>query len=137
MRYTHRVEVMWADCDPAQIVFHPHYFRWMDDAAHKLFSEAGYNGKRLLDEFGIPGAPLVSAHADFRNTAKLGDLLDIECFVSEWGTKSFTVTCILRCGDKLIAEGVQSRVWCEADPDEPSKLKALPVPDHFKQALGG
>ncbi len=135
MKYVHNVEVMWADCDPARIVFHTHFLRWMDDAANKLFDKAAYGGERLLTEFGVPGVPLVSVHADFRAAAKLGDCLQIECYVSEFGTKSFTVTHNIRNGDVLIAEGWQKRVWCQADPDDAGKLTTFPVPDEFKQAL--
>ncbi len=135
MKYVHAVHVRWSDCDPAGIIYHPHYFRWMDDAAHLLLDKAGFGFERLLKDLGVPGVPLVSANADFRSPAMLDDLLEIECHVSEFGTKSFTVSHFIRRGETLIAEGWQKRVWCKADPDGSRKLTAHPIPDNFKQAL--
>lgn len=135
MKHVHTVTVMWPDCDPARIVFHGNYFRWMDDAANMLFEEAGFGCKRMLDEFGIPGAPLVSAHGDFTSVAMLGDVIDIECYVSEFGNSSFTMTFVLRCGERVVAEGYQKRVWCKSDPDT-GRLKTFRIPDDFRDALG-
>ncbi len=37
----HEVTVEWGDCDPAGIVSYPSYFRWCDQASHRLLVAAG------------------------------------------------------------------------------------------------
>ena len=46
----HRVE--WGDCDPADIVFYPNYFRWFDAASWNLFEVAGGGWDGIRRRFG-------------------------------------------------------------------------------------
>ena len=39
LRHTTRFTVEFGDCDPAQIVFYPNYFRWMDAASLRALCE--------------------------------------------------------------------------------------------------
>ena len=133
---TYQVDVMWGDCDPAGIVHYPNYFIWMDEASHYLFSGVGLGWTSLQENFGVPGAPLVNAQADFRSPAKFGDQLTIRSYVSRCGTKSLTVTHEILAGERLVAEGRESRVWVKADPEDPAKLTPHPIPDVVREALG-
>ena len=38
---TQRIRVEWAHCDPAGIIFNPHYYLWMDSGTHALLQAAG------------------------------------------------------------------------------------------------
>jgi len=38
---TMRIRVEWANCDPAGIIFNPHYYIWMDAGSHALMKAAG------------------------------------------------------------------------------------------------
>ncbi|MDH5749147.1 MAG: acyl-CoA thioesterase [Rhodospirillales bacterium] len=134
---THKVQVLWHDCDPAAIVFYGNYYRWMDDATYYLFVKADLEWNKLKTIYDKPSVPLVSAHGDFRSPAKFGDVLTIESHVSEWGTRSFTVSHVFHNGDKIAAEGYEKRVWCRVDPNDPGNIKAFPIPDEVRKALGG
>jgi 4-hydroxybenzoyl-CoA thioesterase len=136
LRNEHRVHVLWPDCDPAGILFYGHYFRWMDDATYFLFERAGLRKTRLMADYGVPGIPLVSAHADFRSPARFGEVLTVESHVSQCGTRSFTVTHVFREGERVTAEGWEKRIWCKADPADPARLTPLPVPAEVRAALG-
>ena len=37
---TQRIRVEWAHCDPAGIIFNPHYYLWMDSGTHALLQAA-------------------------------------------------------------------------------------------------
>ena len=136
IRNTRDVHVLWPDCDPAGILFYANYYRWMDDASYFLFVKAGLAWERLRADYGVPGVPLVSAHADFMTPAKFGEILTVESHVSQCGRSSFTVSHVFRLGDATAAEGWEKRVWCSVDPDDPAKIKAIPLPDEVKAALG-
>jgi len=38
---TLRIRIEWSNCDPAGIIFNPHYYIWMDAGSHALMKAAG------------------------------------------------------------------------------------------------
>src|SRR5687767_3250683 len=105
---TIEVEVDWGDCDPADIVFYPNYFAWLDRATWRLFSRAGLARDRLAGEFGLGGFPLVKAGLAFSSPAFPGDVLVITSRVARWGASSFTVEHrIAKRDGALVAEGAE------------------------------
>jgi len=76
--------VEWGDCDPAQIVFYPNFFRWMDAASLRFFRAAGVPPWRELEaQSGIIGTPLVDASARFLRPATYGDVIDIDTAIDD------------------------------------------------------
>jgi len=136
LRNTHRIHVLWPDCDPAGILFYGHYFRWMDDATFFLFEAAGLRKDRMLPTFGVPGMPLVGAHADFRSPVKFGEILAVESAVTQAGNRSFTVSHVFRVGERVTAEGYEKRVWVRADAHDAARIEARPIPPEVRAALG-
>ena len=130
---THFV-VEFGDCDPAQIVFYPNFFRWMDAAAWRFFSAAGvppWNKRGEGDD--IIGTPLVDAQARFIAPATHGDRISIETSISEWRKKSFVMRHVIRRGDTLLAEGREVRVFARTHPDDPARIEALPPPEEIRK----
>jgi 4-hydroxybenzoyl-CoA thioesterase len=133
--YEYRVQVEWGDCDPAQIVFYPHYYRWMDEATLHLFDEVGLGWNDLQEKYGVPGLPLISTHADFKVPVMFGDKLVVHAGVSEWGSRSLTVSHTFMKGNRVAVEGWEKRVWARPDPDQPGRLIPFPIPDEVKAKL--
>ena len=64
LKAVQRIRVEWSHCDPARIIFNPHYYIWMDQGAHGLMEAAGFpfvdppdprsiaDGMALLEELG-------------------------------------------------------------------------------------
>jgi len=95
--------VEWGDCDPAQIVFYPNFFRWMDAASLRFFRAAGVPPWRELEaQSGIIGTPLVDASARFLRPATYGDVIDIDTAIDEWRGKSFVMSHIIRRGEEVL-----------------------------------
>ena len=44
------IRVEWAHCDPATIVYNPHYFDWMDRGVHRLFEAGGFRLEQMVRE---------------------------------------------------------------------------------------
>jgi 4-hydroxybenzoyl-CoA thioesterase len=127
--YRRQFTVEWGHCDPAGIVFNRRFFEYFDWSAWQLF-EAALNVKpnELTTAFGIVGIPLVSAKARFHRPAKFNDVADIASEVSEFRRSSFEVTHHISIGGALAVEGSETRVWAGRDPDDPVKMKGVPIP---------
>jgi YbgC/YbaW family acyl-CoA thioester hydrolase len=66
------LRVMWADTDPAGIVWFGVFFRYFENAEEELFHRLGHDRTRLLQQLGI-FMPRTSLQSRFRSPARLGD----------------------------------------------------------------
>ena len=132
---THFV-VEFGDCDPAQIVFYPNFFRWMDAAALHFFAAAGILPWHKRDEDdSIIGTPLVDAHARFLAPATYGYRITVETSIAEWRKKSFVMRHIIRRGETVLVEGREVRVFARAHAEDPGRVEALPPPEMIRKLL--
>lgn len=136
-RHVTRFTVEFGDCDPAQIVFYPNFFRWMDAAALHFFRAAGVPLWRDYEaQTGIIGAPLVDASAKFIRPASYGDVIDVEASVVEWRGKSFVMAYVIRRGDTVLVEGREVRVFARRHPTDPVRIQAVHVPAAVREWCG-
>ena len=127
--YRRQFTVEWGHCDPAGIVFNRRFFEYFDWSAWRLFEEAlKVKPNELATAFGIVGIPLVGAKARFLRPAKFNDVADIASEVSEFRRSSFEVTHHISIGGALAVAGSETRVWAGRDPDDPVKMKGVPIP---------
>ena len=127
--YRRQFTVEWGHCDPAGIVFNSRFFEYFDWSAWRLFEQAlGVKPKELAPAFGIVGIPLVGAKARFLKPAKFNDVADIASEVSKFGRSSFEVSHRISIGGELAVEGSEMRGWAGRDPDDPVKMKGVPIP---------
>ena len=125
--------VEWGDCDPAQIVFYPNFFRWMDAASLRFFRAAGVPPWREFEaQSGILGTPLVDASARFLRPATYGDVLDIDTAIDEWRGKSFVMSHIIRRGAEVLVEGREVRVFARRHPEDPARIEAVDPPESVR-----
>jgi len=131
-----QVEIEFGDCDPAGIVYYPNYFRMFDAATAHLF-EAALGMKKIawLGRFGILGIPMVDTGAKFLKPSRFGDVVTITSAVTGFKRSSFEVEHRLFNAGDIAVEGRETRVWVAADPNDPRKLKSLPVPEEVVAAL--
>jgi len=128
--YRTEIKVEWAHCDAAGIVFYPHFYTWFDQATERLFSANALSYAELDRDFGTAGMPLLETGATYKNASRLGDVLTLESYVSDWAGKTFVVTHTLTHADGRPAlEGFERRIWVTRDPDHPAGIRAIPVPD--------
>ena len=127
--YHRQLIIEWGHCDAAGIVFNSRFFEFFDWSSWKLFEAAlGVRPADLGTTFGILGIPLVDARARFVRPAYFNDLVEIASEVSEFRRSSFEVKHRLSIGDSLAVEGSETRVWAAQDPDDPLKLRGMPIP---------
>ena len=138
MRRSHITQftVEFGDCDPAQIVFYPNFFRWFDSAARHFFVAAGLPPWRDMEAtMGIIGAPIVDASARFLAPATYGQAIEVETAVSEWRGKSFVMKHTARRGEVTLAEGQEIRIFARRHPNDPERIQAIKAPDNIRKLL--
>src|SRR5262245_46989112 len=74
--------VMWADTDPAGIVWFGVFCRYFEHAEEELFRRLGSDRMRLLRSLGIL-MPRTSMQTRFRSPARLGDAIVVGVGVSQ------------------------------------------------------
>jgi YbgC/YbaW family acyl-CoA thioester hydrolase len=127
------VRIVWGDCDEQGIVFYPRYFYWMDSAFQALLRDAGQSIRAMCQRFGIIGIPIVEANARFLASATHEEILRVEAEIQHWGKTSLRAEYKGFCGDRLIFEGFEARVWLEhASNGRPA---AATIPAAFKNAF--
>ncbi len=130
----HEVEVMFGDCDPAGIVFFPNFHKWMDASSLNFFVQCGIpTWRELVKTEGIIGTPLLEVHTKFITSATYGQRLQVHTSIEAWGRKTITQRHVVKRGDTLICEGTEVRALCIKHPDDPSRIKAIEIPDWFKE----
>ena len=133
MKSTFVVQVEFGDTDPATIVFYPHFFRWFDAGAWRLFAKAGLTLDVLQNEFGLVGLPIAEAQSKFIKPARLGDTLEITSYISEWKRKTFNMVHEVRIDEELIAEGKEARVCAKKSAD--GSMRAITIPEEIRKRL--
>jgi 4-hydroxybenzoyl-CoA thioesterase len=125
----YRVSIEFGDCDPAGIVFFPNFSRWMDAASLSFFMQCGLPPWReLVKTRGIVGTPLLEINTKFVKAATYAEELLITTGVESWAAKTFTQVHRVTRGGELICEGREVRAFVRRDPDNPDRLRAMPVP---------
>ena len=127
-------EVQWGDCDPADIVYYPNYYRWFDNASHRMFTSHGLGLQILEERFGALGFPLVNAEARFIRPSTVADPMRIESRVSAFSEKTVTVDhAVLRNGELLVT-GREIRIFGARKPG--GGVIAMPIPDAIRSEFG-
>jgi len=126
---TRTIRIEWGHCDPAGIVFYPRYFEMFESCIAALFEHAtGLTKYQMLKTYEFSGFPVVQARAQFLAPAKYGDDVIAETSISEFRRSSFDVHHRVFNGDRMAVDGFETRVWVGADPDDPSRIRAKPIP---------
>ena len=102
----HRVQeyVRWSDIDASGIICWGAYVRFVEVAETELFRAMGYPYATLWDRFDI-WLPRVQAHFEYRNPARLDELLETEVWVGRIGRSSIRLEFVLRKpGGEVAAE---------------------------------
>jgi 4-hydroxybenzoyl-CoA thioesterase len=130
---TIKLHIEFGDCDPAGIVFYPNYFRWMDAGTRHFFSACGVpSWTEQPMASGIIGTPLVDASARFLQSATYAEDIEIESSIVEWRNKSFVMNHTIRRGGTMLMEGREVRVFAIKHPDDPKRIRAVPIPPEIR-----
>jgi YbgC/YbaW family acyl-CoA thioester hydrolase len=121
--YTLRRRVQFYEVDGAGIVHFSNYFRYMEEAEHALWREAGVNIAPREAEVGFPR---VAASCEYLRPLYFGDEFEARIRVAAMGEKSMRYACTLSKGHERIATGSVT-VVC-VGKREGGGMKARPIP---------
>jgi YbgC/YbaW family acyl-CoA thioester hydrolase len=120
--YTLRRRVHFYETDTAGIVHFSNYFRYMEEAEHALWREAGLT---IAKRSGI-GFPRVAASFDYHRPLRVEDEFDVRIRVVAKSEKTMRYECVLLKGEEKIATGSLTIVCVNAVQGQP--MKAIPFP---------
>jgi 4-hydroxybenzoyl-CoA thioesterase len=127
--HTTRLEIEWAHCDPAGIVWNPRFFEFFDIGTWMLFQQViGVPRHKLARHLGIFSIPLVEAGANFIAPLRFGDSAELVSTITEFRRASFLIQHRIFNKGKLSVDGLETRVWAIHHPDDPQRMKAAPIP---------
>jgi 4-hydroxybenzoyl-CoA thioesterase len=131
------IDIEWAHCDPAGIVWNPHFFEFFDTGTWLLFQQVlGVPRQKLMGHYDILGIPLVEAGANFLAPLKFGDRAELISAASEFRRSSFTISHKLYKNGKLAVDGQEIRVWAGRHPDDAARMRATAIPGDVLERFG-
>jgi len=122
-KYRLRRRVRFYETDAAGIVHFSWFYRYMEEAEHALWREAGLSIARDITEFGFPR---LSASFDFHQPLQFEDEFDIDLVISKITKKTIHYNVHIMKGKTLIATGSMVIACVKKYPGKP--MKAVPIP---------
>ena len=124
--YTLRRRVVFHEVDSAGIVHFSIYFRYMEEAEHAMWREAGLS---IAARGADVGFPRVSVAFDYYRPLRFEDEFDARIRIVAMGEKSMRYECTLTKGEEKIATGRVTVVCVSRGQD--GAMKARPLPPHI------
>lgn len=124
--------LQWSECDPAGIIFFPHYARWMVDGVNLMFLALGIDPNGKTEDGAVRGLPSTGFSMSFSSPAVLHDELVHEITLTRLGTKSLAFKHRILRGEVCVAEADETRVWAQSDA---SGLRTVVIPDDVRSLL--
>jgi acyl-CoA thioester hydrolase len=120
--YHLRRRVLFYEADPAGIVHFSWYFRYMEEAEHALWREAGLSIAPRQAEFVFPR---VAAGFEYHNALRFEDEFDVHIRVAALTDKAMRYVCVLTREGTKIATG-QLTIVCARKVGDEMKAVAFP-----------
>ena len=126
--YIHRRRVQFYETDVAGIVHFSWFFRYMEEAEHALWREAGLSIHPPESEFGWPR---VAASFDFQRALRFEDEIDVHLRIAEMSRKTIRYECIVKKDDQQVAAGTMTIACVRKTPT----MRAVEIPDEIVKRL--
>jgi 4-hydroxybenzoyl-CoA thioesterase len=92
--FTCSVPIRFSHCDPAGIVYFPHYFNMFNGLIEDWYTqELGYDYAELIMESKY-GFPFVHIECDFKIPSRMGDVIDLSLLVERIGRSSLGIAIV-------------------------------------------
>ena len=121
--YRLRRRVNFYELDPAGIVHFSWFFRYMEEAEHAMWREAGAS---ITPQGAGSAYPRVAATFDYHSPLRFEDEFEVTIRIVAIGTKSIRYECVVSRGDTRIATGGMTVVAVARQGD--GSMKAVPIP---------
>lgn len=129
--FVYRRRVAFAETDAAGIVHFSRYFRYMEEAEHALWREAGLS---IAPKDAEHGFPRVNAAFDYYRPLRFEDEIEVRIRIEHTSTRTLSYKAELWRGTDHIATGTMVTACVQTAAD--GTLVAVPIPPHIRAALG-
>jgi len=127
-RYQRRVQ--FAETDLAGIVHFSEMFRYMEEAEHAMWREAGLT---IAERGSDLGWPRLNAALEFRNPLRFEEEFEVWVRIAELKTRTIEYEFTLVRGQTVIAVGTMTAVCVRKLPD--GTMRAAEIPASIRHAL--
>ena len=127
-------EVAFADVDLAQVVWHGHYLRYLENARWALMRLIGFDLQDMIDSGYL--WPIVDLHVKYVRAARFGDRLRVRASLVEWENRLAVNYLVLRAADgERLARGKSVQVAVDANTLALQFTTPQPLLDCVQRAL--
>ncbi len=128
--FTRSVTVRFSHCDPAGIVYFPHYFDMFNEVIEDWYGQQlGYDYAELVmgSRFGFP---FVHIECDFKVPSRMGETIDLTLLIDRVGRSSLgiAIVCHLDGIERLRARMVTAMMSLES-------RKPVPLPQGLREKI--
>lgn len=128
--FTRSVPIRFSHCDPAGIVYFPHYFDMFNGLIEDWYGqELGFDYAELItgDRYGFP---IVHLECDFKIPSRIGEVIELTLLVERIGRSSLAIAIVCHRDniERLRARMVTAMMSLETK-------KAVPMPDALRTAI--
>ena len=128
--YRLRRRVLFYEADPAGIVHFSWFFRYMEEAEHALWREAGLS---IAPHGADIGWPRLAASFEYHRPLRFEDEFEVHVRLTAASQRSLTYAHTIRRGDTVIATGTMTAVCVRKSP---LPMKAVELPAAILERLG-
>jgi 4-hydroxybenzoyl-CoA thioesterase len=128
--FTRSVPIRFSHCDPAGIVYFPHYFDMFNGLIEDWYGrELGYDYAELITG-GRYGFPFVHIECDFKIPSRIGEVIDLTLLVERVGRSSvaIAIVCHRDTIERLRAHMVTAMMSLDT-------RKAVPLPQALRAQI--
>ncbi|MDO5530611.1 thioesterase family protein [Sutterella sp.] len=130
--YERPIRIHFGDCDPAGIVYHPHYYALINMFHEDFLHEVGNVGFIEIRKFGV-GFPVVGIRTDFTAPSRPGDLCTGKVWIEKMGRSSIRFAFEVTCGEEVRLRAIETMVCVKLD--EKGDFVSYPIPDNIREAF--
>jgi acyl-CoA thioester hydrolase len=129
-RFSHPIRVRYSEIDGQKIVFNAHYLTYLDVATIEYFRHViGPHFLKLAEE-GHFDVALVKVTIDFKQPARLDDVIDVHCRVARLGNSSMNFEYMITRDNDVLVEAETVHVNFD-----PQTGKSRPIPDDIRTKI--
>lgn len=122
--FTYRRRVQFAETDAAGIVHFAVFYRYMEEAEHAMWRDAGLS----IEPQGAPiGWPRVAASFEFHRPLRFEDECDVRIAVAALKSRTIEYACTITRNGEKIASGAMTIACVRKTPGQPLQSTEIPA----------
>lgn len=133
-KYVQPLRIRFSHCDPAGIVYHPHYFTILNNLMEDFWRDVlGYGYEGMTER--RMAFPVVGVHVDFCYPSRVGDECVMKCWIEHLGTSSIRFAMTIEGVDGTLRLQGTETVVCVKPSASGDGLESLPFSEETRAKL--